>query len=60
METVSYAIDLSNALAGSSGLYRDARHQNRKGVQALAETILEELEARGIIDALSTASQDPP
>lgn len=57
MNRLSYCVDLSDAFAGSSGLYRDARHQNVRGVRALADAILDEIEARGFVD-LETAPPD--
>ena len=47
---IPYVADLSNVFAGKSGMYRDARHPNTEGQRVIAEAIVRELNARGIID----------
>jgi lysophospholipase L1-like esterase len=43
----SYIVDLTDVLAGQSGMYRDPRHPNDKGNRIIAQAIFSELRRRG-------------
>lgn len=45
-----YGVDLTDAFAATPGCYLDARHQNERGVETLAEAVASVLAERGMLE----------
>lgn len=55
-ERLDYCVDFVDLFVGKSGMYRDARHQTAAGAEVLAEAMIGELQARGLIAPKGTGS----
>lgn len=48
-QQMTFVVDLTDVFSGQTGLYRDQRHPNTEGYRQIAQAIIDELNARGLL-----------